>query len=111
VGMRFVGRASATALIWTGSLTLGLADILYAGLVPGPRAVVDRAALALACAAGLVFAVALLRCAAGRCRADARVSRLAGLALPRRDPIAREAQWGIGQLEAWLARQDRSRDG
>ena len=110
MGMRFVGRASTTVLIWTGSLTLGLADILYAGLIPGPRAVVDRAALALACAAGLVFAVTLLR-AALRYRAVVRLSRLAGLARPRRDPIAREAQWGIAQLEAWLARQNHSRDG
>ncbi|MFL6138119.1 MAG: hypothetical protein ACJ74O_10010 [Frankiaceae bacterium] len=98
-------RTSTTALIWVGSLTLGLADVLYAGLVPGPRGVIDRAALALACAAGAVLLAALLRGALRYRRAVGPGGR------PHRDAIAREAELGIVALEAWLRRQDRSRDG
>ena len=109
MGKRLWSSASVTVLIWVGSLTLGLADVLYAGLVPGPRGVVDRAALVLACAAGLTFAIAVAR-GVLRCRSAA--ARLGHqLAHPCRDAVAREAEWGIAQLEAWLARQDRSRDG
>jgi hypothetical protein len=101
-----VRRASATLLIWAGSITLGLADVLYAGLVPGPRATVDRAALALACTAGAVFVVA-----ATRGLLCFRASTRGGRGADGRDAIAREAEWGIAQLEAWLRRQDHSRDG
>jgi len=103
-----VRRPSATLLVWVGSLTLGLADVLYARLVPGPLAVVDRIALALACVAALLFAGAAVRGLLGsRGAAWATAPQPGGPG----DAVTREAAWGIVQLEAWLHRQDRSRDG
>jgi len=97
-------RCSPILLIWVASLTLGVADVVYAGLLPGPVGVLDTAALALACSAGAVFvaaaAIALLHWQQAR-------ARFVG----GDEMIRREAQWGIAQIEAWLAREDRSRDG
>jgi hypothetical protein len=97
-------RCSPILLIWIASLTLGVADVVYAGLLPGPVGALDMTALALACAAGAVFVLAAGVALDDWWRARS-VSSAGG------DLIAREAQWGIAQIEAWLAREDHSRDG
>jgi hypothetical protein len=97
-------RCSPLVLIWVASIVLGVADVVYAGLLPGPVSVLDSTALALASLAGAVFLLA-----AGLGLRSWRQARAAGVA--GNDVIAREAQWGIAQIEAWLARQDHSRDG
>lgn len=127
----FVRHTTTTALIWTGSLTLGAADVLYAGLVPGSRSTLARTATYLAVAAGVVFVYAAVRaCALSRGASAPRWSDRAGTAavmvagrgdgnararLPfrgtRPDAVQREAELGLIQIEAWLARQDHSRDG
>lgn len=105
-------RPPATLLVWSGSVVLGLADVCYAGVVPGPRRVLTGVALALAAVAGGMFVAAAIK---GLSRAMHRsprqpVRRPLGTRHGRGDSVTREAEWGIMQIEAWLARQDHTQE-
>ena len=106
---RSLGRhPSAIALLWIGSLTLGLADVVYAGLLPAPAGARVPLAIGTAAASGLVLAVAAVL-------AVTRPGRPDGRPVLRRwwvdEAIRMEAAWGIAQIEAWLERQSQTHDG
>lgn len=107
-------------LVWAGALTLGAADVLSAGLVPGPATRLADVALALAALAAVLF-VAALAGAVAEWRARRAQRRLAGMiAYPAPadvdaaladdvftdDAIRREAEEGVARLESWLAGQE-----
>lgn len=58
---RILHRASVTVLVWTGALALGLADMLVTRAIPGPPAVYAVVSVVLACLAGGVLGLALVR--------------------------------------------------
>jgi hypothetical protein len=103
-------RPSATALLWTGSLTLLLADVLAADLLPGPTTLWHPVAGGLAIASVVLFVVAAilgLRCLVHQRMRSAWVRKhRPGTPYPLDDEvIAREAARGITALEVFLARQ------
>jgi hypothetical protein len=103
-------RPGATALLWTGSLTLLVADVLAADLVPGPARAWHRTAAVLAICSVVLFLVAALlglRCLIRQRMRSAWIRRhKPGTPYPLDDEvIAREASRGISALEAFLARQ------
>jgi hypothetical protein len=103
-------RPGATALLWTGSVTLLVADILAADLVPGPTTFWHPVAAALAIASVVLFVVAAvlgLRCLMRQRMRSAWIRKhRPGTPFPVDDEvIAREAARGITALEVFLARQ------
>jgi hypothetical protein len=103
-------RPSATALLWTGSVTLLVADVLAADLLPGPTTLWHPVAAALAIASVVLFVAAAvlgLRCLVRQRMRSAWIRKhRPGTPFPVDDEvIAREAARGITALEVFLARQ------
>lgn len=103
-------RPGATGLLWTGSVTLLVADILAADLLPGPTSFWHPVAGGLAVASVVLFVVAAIlgvRCLVRqRMRAAWIRKHRPGTPYPLDDEvIAREAARGITALEVFLARQ------
>jgi hypothetical protein len=103
-------RPGATALLWSGSVALLVADILAADLVPGPTDLWHAVAAGLAIFAVVLFVTAALIGLRHLVQAQ---SRNAWIRKHRPGPpcvmddevIAREAARGINALEVFLARQ------
>ena len=103
-------RPGATTLLWAGSVTLLIADVLAADLVPGAKPTWHRVAAVLAITSVALFAGAALLGLRSLIRQRMRSAWIRkhrpGTPFKVEDEvIVREATRGIVALEAFLARQ------
>lgn len=113
MGQRLLARGrriSTAALLWSAAITLGVADLLAADVLAGPRDTYRSVALVLACAAGVLLGVALMRgigslVAWFRIRRALRPRARSAATSAADALITAEAQRGITEIEAFLAAQ------